>query len=258
MIDIYHSKKGTPYVWASELHKELNIGIPLSQWFPRMIEYGFTKNQDYSQHNKIVKLVQGESKMKYDWAVQIDMAKHIAMIQQTERGKALRYYLLNLDSKVQEGKLLNYQQISVLFDLCRVFGLFSIQEYLESEHYAVFEDKHENWWKYRARILGQSTADLKGMMKVIGKKYQSQRQALFHIDKYELIKRATFDLFKAMGKSDEYAKNVGDFAKQIATELKPEIYDDRKMSINFKTDKQKKTINQIHNRTKVNGLLDKF
>lgn len=258
MIEIGYSKKGTPYVWASALHQELNIGIPLSMWFPRMIDYGFVENQDFSSHHNFVMTANNMKKQKFDWAVHIDMAKHIAMIQRTERGKALRQYLLNLDNKVQEGKLLDHQQLSVLFDLCRVFGFFSVQEYLELEHYAGFDDKHENWWKYRARILGNPTADLKEMMKAIGKKYQNQRQALFHIDKYELIKRATFDLFKAMGKSDDFAKNVGVFAKQIATELKPEIYDDRNMSIDFKTDKQKETINRIHNRNEVNGLLEKF
>lgn len=258
MIEVSYSKIGTPYVWASKLHQELNIGTPLSVWFPRMIEYGFIENQDFSQHNKNVKLVQGGSNIKHDWAVRIEMAKHIAMIQRTARGKAIREYLLNLDNKIQEGKLLNHQQISVLFDLCRVFGFFSVQEYLESEHYAIFNNKHENWWKYRARVLGQSSVDLKEMMRAIGKKYQNQRQALFHIDKYELIKRATFDLFKAMGKSDDFAKNVATITKQIAIELKPEIYDDKNMAIDFKTEGQKETIKKIENRGTVNGFLNQF
>ena len=45
MITIYYTKKGTPYVWASELHSELNIVIPLSTWFTAMIEYGFNESK---------------------------------------------------------------------------------------------------------------------------------------------------------------------------------------------------------------------
>lgn len=258
MINVYYSKKGTPYVWASELHEELNISTRLSNWFPRMIEYGFVENKDYSQHNKSIELEQGGSNIKHDWAVSVDMAKHIAMLQRTEQGKAVREHLLNLDNKVQEGKLLNHQQLIVLFDLCRVIGFFSVQEYLEAEHYAVFDSKQENWWKYRARVLGSSASDLKEMMKAIGKKYQNQRQALFHIDKYELIKRAAFDLFKAMGRSDEFAQNVSVFAKQIAIEIKPEIYDDRGMSIDFKTDKEKEVISRIQGDNEASGLIEEF
>lgn len=258
MIEVYYSKKGTPYVRASDLHHELNIGTPLSMWFPRMIEYGFVENQDFSRHNKIVTTANNMEKAKFDWAVRVDMAKHIAMIQRTERGKAIRQYLISLDNKVQEGELLNRQQVSAIFDLCRVFGFFSVQKYLEKEHHKIFDSKNENWWAYRARVLGSPTADLKEMMKAINKKYKNQRQALFHLDKYELIKRASFDLFKAMGKSDEYAENVGTFTKEIAKELKPEIYDDTNAPIHFKTDKQEKTINEIHNRDKPNGLLEKF
>lgn len=258
MINIYYSNKGTPYVWASELHKELNIETPLRMWFPRMVEYGFVENEDFSQQNKIVQLVQGGSNVKHNWAVQLEMAKHISMIQRSEKGKAMRKYLISLDNKVQEGKLLTHQQVDVLFELCEVFGLFSVQKYLESEHYKKYENKNENWWRYRARILGSPKSDLKEMMTAIGKKYENQRQALFHIDKYELIRRTTFDLFKAMGKSDEYAKNVGDFTKKIAKKLKPDIYNDVGMSIDFKTKEQKDTINKIENKDNPDGLVNKF
>lgn len=116
MISIKYSPKGTPFLWAKTLHEELNIATPLDDWFPKMINVGFTKDQDYSYVTKVK-----------DWAVNIDMAKHIAIIQKTARGKALREYLLYLDSKVKEGQLLTHQQISVLFDLCRVFG-FSLSK----------------------------------------------------------------------------------------------------------------------------------
>lgn len=254
MIEISYTKKRTPFVWASDLHKKLNIKTPLRIWFPRMIEYGFTVNEDYFGVDKNVRAEKGGMQVKKDWAVHIEMTKHIAMIQRTSRGKALRDYLINLDNKVQKGTLLNHQQILALFDLCRVLGLFSIQKYVESEHHKVFDSKNENWWTYRARVFGQSVADLKAIMQEMGKRYKNQRQALINIDKYELIRRAAFDLFKAMGKSETYAQNVSLFVKEIAKEIEPEIYDDRNTSLNFKTSYQQQIIRKIENTFNKEGI----
>lgn len=245
MIEIYYSKKGTPYLWASDLHKQLEIQTPLSMWFPRMIDYGFVENQDFSRHNKIVMTANNMEKEKFDWAVQIDMAKHIAMIQRTEQGKALRQYLLNLDKKVQEGLLLSHVQMSALFDICKVLGFFTVQIFFEQEHFAM-KDKPKDWWQYRAKLFGYSKKDLQSMLAALGKRYLSQRQALINLDKYELVRIATMDMFLAMGKSEDYAKNVAAFAKSIAKEIRPEIYDDRDDTpIDFKSIETKERIKEI-------------
>lgn len=79
MIDIYYSKNNTPFVWASDLHQLLEIGTPLSTWFPRMIDYGFTENQDFNQTNKNVKLVQGGFNIKKDWAKASPLNKGLSL-----------------------------------------------------------------------------------------------------------------------------------------------------------------------------------
>ena len=56
---------------------------------------------------------------------------------------------------------------------------------------------------------------------------------LMNIDKYEIIRMAVIDLFIALGKPEKYAQNMGDLAKIFAREMKVEIWDDRKASINF-------------------------
>ena len=145
MIDVYYNTKNEPFVFASELHKILNIATPLSIWFPRMIEYGFTEDVDYYSDNKIVS---SSKKPVFDWAVTIDMAKNIAMIQRSKQGKEIRDYLLNLDKKVTEGEYLNHAQIMALFDICKVMGYFSVQKYFENEHYEkVFRIPGLNWWQ---------------------------------------------------------------------------------------------------------------
>lgn len=127
MLNIHKSKKGTPYVWASELHKVLMIKTNLRDWMPRMIAYGFEDGTDYHQTLKNERNPKG-GRRAVNWAVTVEMAKHIAMIQRSKKGKEIRQYLLGLDNKVQDGELLSRDQITALFDLCTVLGYFSIDE----------------------------------------------------------------------------------------------------------------------------------
>jgi anti-repressor protein len=260
MINIYKSKKGTSYVHASDLHTELEIQTPLAIWFPRMIEYGFTENVDYYQFNKIVNLAQGGSVNKFEWSVHIEMAKHIAMIQRSVKGKAIREYLLDLDRKRNDGELLTREQITALIEITGVLGLFSMQSYLEKEHYESFilANKPENWWSHRAWLFGFTTKDLKEIVEVLGIKYRNQKQSIFYIDKFELVRIATVDLFLSLGKSTEFAINISKTAESLAKTMGIEIYDDRNMSISFTNDKQKNTISQIQNRRQQSTLLDNF
>ncbi len=244
MIEIRYSKKNTPFVYASELHKKLNIRTPLRKWFPRQTKF-FEEEIDYFRVDRKVRAEKGGTQLAADWAIQLEMAKHISVMCNSSEGKAIRKYLLGLDDKVKDGKLLDRKQIIAIIDLIEVLGYFSVQVKLEQNHHSIFS-KSENWWNYRARIFGQSASDLKDIMQKLGKKYKNQRQALLHIDKYELLRRASFDLFKAMGKSDVYSKNISTTVKEISKEMEPEIYDDRNMSISFKSEKQEATIRNLY------------
>ena len=50
---------------------------------------------------------------------------------------------------------------------------------------------------------------------------------LMQVDKYEMVNTAVIDLFMALGKTEEYAKNLGKLAKFFAKELNVDIFDDR-------------------------------
>ncbi|MEA5425059.1 antA/AntB antirepressor family protein [Arcicella lustrica] len=258
MINIQYSNKGTPYVMASELYNILGIEMPLGEWFPSILEYGFVENEEYSLLKIEITLPNGIPTFQDDWAVRLDMAKHIAMIQKTETGKQIRQYLIDLDKQITNGAYLSHVQMSALFDLCEILGYFTVQETAEQQHFNYFiqENDKKNWWKYRADVLGFSKEDLEIVLTELGKKYKNQRQALYHYDRYELIKVAVVDLLMAMGRTKEYATNVSKFAKGIAERVKPSIYDDSKMSIDFKSNKQKEIINNL--KTGKSGLLQSF
>lgn len=246
MIDVIYSTDGKAFVIASSLRSLLEIKTPLSIWFPRMIDYGFVEGQDYLRLNNSVKSANGIKKEVFDWYVTVDMAKHIAMIQRTPKGKAIREYLLSIEHRLSEGEFLNQAQFIALFDICKVMGFFSVQKFFELEHYDAFLKKNGvGWAEERANLFGYTAADLKQAMIEVGKKYHNQRQAVFNLDRNDLIRTGVIELFIAMGKSKSYAKNVGNIAKSIAEQLNPEIYNDLDTFIDFKSPQQQTIITDI-------------
>lgn len=77
---------GTIAVSGRELHDFLEVDTPYTQWFDRMIDYGFTENTDFKGlSQKSEKPIGGRPRI--DHVMTLDMAKEVAMIQRTDRGK---------------------------------------------------------------------------------------------------------------------------------------------------------------------------
>lgn len=87
----------TQTVSARELHEKLKIGTPYHKWFPRMCEYGFVENSDYTVMDKNVHNSNGGKQTVKDADISIDMAKQICMLQRTPEGKQCRQYLIDLE-----------------------------------------------------------------------------------------------------------------------------------------------------------------
>lgn len=83
-----------PTVSARELHLRLEIGTHFKDWFPRMCEYGFEENRDYT--TLIFEHPQNHQSI-CDYDISVDMAKEICMLQRTEKGKQCRTYFIDLE-----------------------------------------------------------------------------------------------------------------------------------------------------------------
>ena len=81
---------------ARELHKGLEISERFSTWFERMNQYGFTEGVDYVGCKTFNTLARQELQ---DFQITIEMAKHIAMVQRSEIGMALRNYFIELEKR---------------------------------------------------------------------------------------------------------------------------------------------------------------
>ncbi|MEI4342460.1 phage antirepressor KilAC domain-containing protein [Streptococcus suis] len=96
IIKINLNDKHEPVVSGRQLHEALEVKTPYSMWFDRMVEYGFTENQDFLLNNFVKQTGRGGHN-KVDHIIKLDMAKEIAMIQRSDRGKQVRQYFIQIE-----------------------------------------------------------------------------------------------------------------------------------------------------------------
>ena len=85
-----------PVVSGRQLHEALEVKTKYADWFNRMIDYGFAENQDFLLLKNEQQTGRGGHN-KVDHIIKLDMAKEIAMIQRTERGKQVRQYFIQVE-----------------------------------------------------------------------------------------------------------------------------------------------------------------
>nr|DAX69995.1 MAG TPA: KilAC domain protein [Caudoviricetes sp.] len=97
VITVTLNDKYEPVVSGRQLHEALGVKTRYNDWFNRMTEYGFIENQDYLAITQKRVTAQGNSTNQVDHVIKLDMAKEIAMIQRTERGKQVRQYFIQVE-----------------------------------------------------------------------------------------------------------------------------------------------------------------
>lgn len=96
---------GNQAVSARELHTFLEVETRFDIWCSRMFDYGFAENIDYQHLYKNVQLPNGAiRKVLDDYALTLDCAKEIAMLQRSERGKMARQYFIECEKQLRSGK----------------------------------------------------------------------------------------------------------------------------------------------------------
>jgi anti-repressor protein len=75
---------------ARELYYFLEVGADFTHWCRRMFEYGFEEGKDFSSF--LTESTGGRPST--DYALNLDCAKEISMLQRTEKGKQARQYFI--------------------------------------------------------------------------------------------------------------------------------------------------------------------
>lgn len=96
LITVNLNDNQEPVVSGRQLHEALDVKTPYPMWFERMVEYGFAEGQDFLLNNFVKQTGRGGHN-KIDHVIKLDMAKEIAMIQRTEKGKQVRQYFIQIE-----------------------------------------------------------------------------------------------------------------------------------------------------------------
>lgn len=85
---------GKKLVSAIDLHLFLEVETPLTKWALRMFDYGFTENVDWTKLSA--------DNQQVDYALTLECAKHLAMMQRTEKGMQARQYFIECENQLKK------------------------------------------------------------------------------------------------------------------------------------------------------------
>ena len=85
-----------PTVSARELHNVLGVQSRFSRWFESNKEL-FIEGEDYNKCTSSTVVNNGAVRELDDYTITVLMAKHLAMMSRTEKGKQIRDYLIDLE-----------------------------------------------------------------------------------------------------------------------------------------------------------------
>jgi anti-repressor protein len=93
LLKVQVNESQEPVMSARNLHEFLEIKTAYKDWFPRMVEYGFSEGTDFCSN--LSESTGGRPGT--DHIIKLDMAKEIAMIQRSEKGKIARQHFLQIE-----------------------------------------------------------------------------------------------------------------------------------------------------------------
>jgi len=97
LIKTFKQDDGTAAVDARDLHDFLEVGKDFTSWFKDMADYGFERGKDFTPFS--VKSTGGRPRAGY--ALTLDMAKELSMIQRTPKGKQAREYFIAMEKQAK-------------------------------------------------------------------------------------------------------------------------------------------------------------
>ena len=101
---------------ARELHSNIESKQEFSAWIKNRIEkYDFKENDDFVSFDKVIKREIGATTVK-DYIITLDMAKELAMVENTPKGREVRKYFIECEKQFAAG-LTQYKEVQGQVDL---------------------------------------------------------------------------------------------------------------------------------------------
>lgn len=185
---------GKRAVSARELHLFLESKQDFSNWINnRIIKYGFIQNQDFEIFNKFIENPSG-GRPRIEYALSMDMAKELAMVEGNEKGKEARRYFIECE-RLAQNPTHNISRIDLaqmVIESEREKQRLQIQNDLQAEQLIksapkveyfdeVLQSKDTYTTNQIAKELGMSAITLNKQLHTLGIQYkQSDTWLLYH------------------------------------------------------------------------------
>lgn len=96
-----------PTVNARDLHAYLGVRRDFTTWMrDRIAEYGFRDGVDFTATDGLISPISGSAKARVqrsrEWFLSLDMAKELAMVERTQRGREARMYFIACEKALRE------------------------------------------------------------------------------------------------------------------------------------------------------------
>ena len=233
LVKISKTEKGE-LVSARELHDFFEIRTPFNKWIKRMLDYGFEENTDYQVLDKKVHQVSGAKYLK-EYALTLDTAKQISMVQRSEKGKQARLYFIKCEKIARQYNSLNQVEREGIKRVNQVEGTFGVRDYLvnrfgKSKGVSVFI-----WWSKSSHkgITGRTTQKTKKLGIEIGLKSKdraSAKEIVRTIEPHNAFGLYVADLSVMGGASSELAINIGKQASKTIVDKAPLIKTNKQLN----------------------------
>ncbi len=110
-------QNGNQVVNARELHQFLEVDTKFTMWLERRInEYGFTENEDFEVLPNFGKNSKGGRPSK-EYAISLDMAKELSMVERNEKGKQARRYFIECEKQMKKESINSLSSASNILQL---------------------------------------------------------------------------------------------------------------------------------------------
>ena len=90
------NEKHEPGVSARTLHRELGVSTRFSMWVEQNFKM-FIEGEDFTSVAGTTVVNNGAVRTLQDYILCLDMAKHLAMVSKTEKGKQVRQYFIQVE-----------------------------------------------------------------------------------------------------------------------------------------------------------------
>jgi len=99
---IFDEANGEVKISGRQMHMFLEVQTPYAKWFDRMTEYGFAEGTDFNLDKKVQVQMEGTREVRrevIDHLMTLSMAKELAMLQRTDKGKEARLYFIRVEDE---------------------------------------------------------------------------------------------------------------------------------------------------------------